>query len=217
MPEEKKKIENRSCNGKEKDIIDAAMRLFSRYGYAGTTTISIAEEAKVSEKTLFKYFHTKQELYDRTVYPLIKTMVSEKVSAYGAGKKEGVYGLIHDLYMDKIKMAKENPDQLKLTMHEFLMNPAFQSSMSGIWNDSYLSYIKKELDIQEEVREEYGEMLEDALTRIIVSILVAYAIDRTYIRKDKKFDDEKEIKLMLKILFDGINGLKDGPERKEHK
>lgn len=44
-------------------IIDAAMQLFYEQGYKGTTTKAIAERAKISEVTLFRYFHTKEELF----------------------------------------------------------------------------------------------------------------------------------------------------------
>lgn len=44
-------------------IIDAAMQLFYEQGYKGTTTKAIAERANISEVTLFRYFHTKEELF----------------------------------------------------------------------------------------------------------------------------------------------------------
>lgn len=47
---------------KEK-IMNAALELFSHRGYKGTTTRSVAEKAKISEVTLFRYFGTKQELF----------------------------------------------------------------------------------------------------------------------------------------------------------
>ena len=44
-------------------IIEAALTLFSRKGFQGTTTKEIAEAAGCSEATLFKHFATKDELY----------------------------------------------------------------------------------------------------------------------------------------------------------
>src|ERR1700693_2363901 len=44
-------------------IVDAALPLFARQGFAGTTTKEIAEAAEVSEALLFKHFPTKAALY----------------------------------------------------------------------------------------------------------------------------------------------------------
>lgn len=44
-------------------IIEAALILFARNGFRGTTTKEIAQAAGCSEATLFKHFATKDELY----------------------------------------------------------------------------------------------------------------------------------------------------------
>jgi TetR/AcrR family transcriptional regulator, transcriptional repressor of aconitase len=44
-------------------IVDVALPLFARKGFAGTTTKEIAEAAEVSEALLFKHFPTKAALY----------------------------------------------------------------------------------------------------------------------------------------------------------
>src|ERR1700757_4873526 len=48
-------------------IVDAAVPLFARKGFAGTTTREIAEAAGVSEALAFKYFANKTALYDAIV------------------------------------------------------------------------------------------------------------------------------------------------------
>lgn len=194
---------------KEKDIITAAVRLFSQYGYTGTTTMAIAQEAKVSEKTLFKYFHTKQELYDKAVYPLMQKLIRDKVEGYTNHGSEGIYHLLQDIYREKIHLVNEHPEILKLTVHEFLMNPKLQGRLSEVWNVSYLPYILQELHLSDAVKDQYGEALNGGLTRFMVCLLFAYAMDKTYLRPEQTFDDEKEIELMLNLLFNGMNGLQD--------
>ncbi len=44
-------------------ILGAAKRCFARYGYAGTTTKSVAAAAAISEALLFKHFPSKAALY----------------------------------------------------------------------------------------------------------------------------------------------------------
>lgn len=192
---------------KEQDIINAAIKLFSQYGYTGTTTLAISQEANVAEKTLFKYFHTKKELYDKAVYPVMKTLIKDKVESYTVSSN-GIYNLLHDLYTQKIKLVNENPEMLKLSVHEFLMNLDFRNNLAEIWNSAYLPSIFSQIQLSDEAQKKYGSVLEGGLTRAMICLLLTYAVDKTYIRPKAAFDDEKEIEFMLELLFNGINGLK---------
>src|ERR1044071_2431872 len=48
---------------RRKAIVNAAVPLFARNGFSGTTTREIAEAAGISEALLFKHFPTKKALY----------------------------------------------------------------------------------------------------------------------------------------------------------
>src|SRR6202795_3121586 len=50
--------------GRRRGIVDAAVPLFARKGFAGTTTKEIAEAAQVSEALVFKHFPSKAALYE---------------------------------------------------------------------------------------------------------------------------------------------------------
>ena len=53
-----------SGDERRKQILSVAIKLFSRYGFSGTTTKRIAQEAGVSEAMVFRHFATKSDLYD---------------------------------------------------------------------------------------------------------------------------------------------------------
>lgn len=48
-----------------REIVDTAIRLFTAHGYEETTTAQIAREAGVSQRTLYRYFGTKEDLLCR--------------------------------------------------------------------------------------------------------------------------------------------------------
>src|SRR3954465_11220376 len=56
---------------KEAAILQAATRLFSDKGFRGTRTADIAAAARVTERTLFRYFPSKDELYRRVMFPAV--------------------------------------------------------------------------------------------------------------------------------------------------
>src|SRR5439155_14620533 len=49
---------------RRRGIVEAAVPLFARKGFAGTTTKEIAEAARVSEALVFKHFPSKAALYE---------------------------------------------------------------------------------------------------------------------------------------------------------
>src|SRR6266702_4036750 len=52
---------------RRRGIVEAAVPLFARKGFAGTTTKEIAEAAQVSEALVFKHFPSKAALYEAIV------------------------------------------------------------------------------------------------------------------------------------------------------
>lgn len=48
-------------------LIDVALKLFARHGYAGTSIRAIAREVGLSESVLYAHFKSKQDIYDATM------------------------------------------------------------------------------------------------------------------------------------------------------
>jgi len=48
---------------RRQDILAAAMDLFAKKGFRGTTTRDLATQAEVNEAIIFRYFNNKEELY----------------------------------------------------------------------------------------------------------------------------------------------------------
>jgi AcrR family transcriptional regulator len=52
---------------RRQQIIEAAMQLFAKKGFRGTTTRDLATLAEVNEALIFRYFKTKEELYSAII------------------------------------------------------------------------------------------------------------------------------------------------------
>jgi len=69
--------------GTREKIIEAAYKCFSEKGYLGTKTREIAENAGISEVTLFRYFKTKADIFEAviksySILPDLKKIASGK-------------------------------------------------------------------------------------------------------------------------------------------
>lgn len=63
-------------------ILETALKLFSRKGYLGATTKEIAKEAGIAEITLFRYFPSKEKLFENVIstysfLPALKDLLPE--------------------------------------------------------------------------------------------------------------------------------------------
>ncbi len=61
------KLRDRDVERNQARIEDAALRVFTRQGFHGTSVREIADEAKVSLGNIYNYFPTKEELFRRLV------------------------------------------------------------------------------------------------------------------------------------------------------
>lgn len=52
-----------SASDRRQTLLDAALDLFSRQGYQGTTTRQVAERAGITEALIFRHFENKEDLY----------------------------------------------------------------------------------------------------------------------------------------------------------
>ena len=48
-------------------ILKAALELFSKHGYSSTTTRELARKAEITEVTLFRYFPSKENLFEEVI------------------------------------------------------------------------------------------------------------------------------------------------------
>ena len=97
-------------------ILNAAMRLFNAKGYAATTTASIAKEAGVTEKTMYRHFENKQVLFGACVFSITGEMAALRQNALENNKEDGLAYLkaVASSYVD---FVINNPDKSMFNVH----------------------------------------------------------------------------------------------------
>jgi len=100
---------------RKKQIIESAMNVFKEKGFKGTTTAEIAEAAKITEVTLFRYFSSKQEVYLEGVKPFIVKTLEEVVEiSSNLNPKERLQAIL----LNRITFISENYETIKLILNE---------------------------------------------------------------------------------------------------
>lgn len=134
-------------------IIDAALALFSRKGFRGTTTKEIAKAAGCSEATIFKHFTTKDELYSAILESKVAIEETLARAAYAACQKDDA-GVFRAVGLEALIRTEDDPSLMRLLLfsaleghelshvffesevrqlHEFLSNYIAQRISDGVF------------------------------------------------------------------------------------
>ena len=117
---------------RRRGIVEAAMPLFARKGFGGTTTKEIAEAARISEALLFKHFPTKGALYHemlrsgcsadpgllerlRTIEPSTQTLITM------------MHFMVYQFVLGAFGSAGEREARQRLVLNSFLEDGEFAS------------------------------------------------------------------------------------------
>ncbi len=98
-------------------ILEAALEVFSRHGFRGSTIDQIAEEAAMSKPNLLYYFNRKEDIHGELIDRLLETWLAplEELDADGDPVLE-----IRDYIRRKLEMARDYPRESRLFANEIL-------------------------------------------------------------------------------------------------
>ena len=97
-------------------ILNAAMRLFNAKGYAATTTASIAREAGVTEKTMYRHFESKEALFGACVSSITADMATLWQNALEGNKGDGL-AYLKAISSSYVEFVINNPDKSMFLVH----------------------------------------------------------------------------------------------------
>src|SRR6266700_2407584 len=116
-------------------ILSAAKRCFSRHGFAGTTTKSVAAAAAISEALLFKHFPSKAALYAEILSeeceadPELAHLLGQEPST--ATLVDLVYGMVRHFLQVSDGSDEEEAQRLRLMTTSHLDDGEFARLLSN--------------------------------------------------------------------------------------
>lgn len=120
--------------GKEERIlrvIEIAKRMFIEHGYSATKTVQIARESQIAELTLFRYFPTKQMLFEAVIQPL----VDFEEFAQGLMNAKPLHRTdLLKLIRERINFVKRERELVRLVIIESQFQPDLAGELNPIVN-----------------------------------------------------------------------------------
>ena len=185
---------------KGEQILNAAKKLFTNYGFKKVSMDEIASEAGVTKKTVYTYFSSKEELLKYCIKEELQNM--RKIIENVESKKLDFMETVHQVIYNLLKY-KKNCKFLKMLFKEseILKNEQLKENLK-IVDKEIQNYIRKQLELA--IQNDKIEVQNiDITTFLIYKMYIALMIDWN---EDCKKLDEKEI--ADNILHFLVNGLK---------
>lgn len=164
----------------KKKTLEAAIILFGKKGYNGTSTLEIAKAAGVSQATVFKYFRTKEDLLISIIAPILPRLFSNFLGRVKNINTITVKEIIHYIVRDRFRFMKENKDIIKIIFSEVLTNEQLKQKIiigaEEVFKerrlDEFFEYLKQN---NPEINK---ELILPEIMRPIAGVLITYFIQR---------------------------------------
>lgn len=198
---------------KEKDIVSAAEDIFAELGFSGATTAELAKRAGTTERTLFKYFPSKNDVYKRvlaglllsTILPNHMSDLKERIQTPNANFKNWFISILKARY-DAV--AKE-PKKLKLLLGAILTSKDFAEIFGQLWKTNlYDTSVETYRRFQEKgaIR---SDLDPNQIVRASFSLGASFIITKFILAPKYPIDVDTEIESLFEIFFKGISNQKD--------
>ncbi|MFC6169556.1 TetR/AcrR family transcriptional regulator [Loigolactobacillus jiayinensis] len=120
----RKWVQDQTMPKGKRAVLLASLDLFAQHGYASTSTAQIAQQAAVSQATIFKYFKTKQDLLLAILQPIIENLIPQyrddflpKINQFAT-----LPTIVHFIVSDRYQFIKANADAMIILLTELLTN-----------------------------------------------------------------------------------------------
>jgi TetR/AcrR family transcriptional regulator len=192
---------------REAAILHAATRLFGQKGYEATRTADIAAEAGVTERTLFRYFPSKEKLYRRVMFPaLLAAAVPRALMDAGVafGTDADSYVQWHSRVLGmRVKAARDAAPQFRLLVAGLMSDEPLRRKVIDIWRDNVLKPLLATMRRFQERGELRADIRPEVLARAVISLNLGYIFACALLAGDARWDDQAEIEATVELLLRG--------------
>jgi AcrR family transcriptional regulator len=189
---------------KRPDIIKAAIELFAKNGFRGTTTRDLAAHAGVNEAIIFRHFNTKQELYRA----ILEQKLSQRQDAHweearklaDSGDDQQFLEMFGTRFLER---HEEDTTFMRLLMFSALegheLSEMFLTSMAG--RDPLATYFERRMNDGV-----FRRMDPHLAARAILGMFVSYVQMQEIFgqKKIKTFERNEVVKTFVSIFLAGM-------------
>ena len=192
---------------KEAAILAAASEIFGARGYRDARTADIAASAGVTERTLFRYFPTKEQLYQRVMFPavLAATMPREltETGKLFASDSESFRDWHRRVLKLRLGAARASAPQFRLMLATLMSDTDLRGKVVRIWRENLWQHALATVERFQKRKQLRTDLPREAIARAIISVNLGYIIARALLAPDASWDDDAEVEATVELLLGG--------------
>ncbi|TGM38584.1 TetR/AcrR family transcriptional regulator [Leptospira biflexa] len=190
----------------------AAEDVFAEFGFSGATTAELAKEAGVTERTLFKYFPTKHDLYKRvlsglllqTILPGHMSDLKERIQNLDPNFKEWYTSILKARY----EAVAKDPKKLKLLLGALLFSKEFAEIFGQMWKVNLYDTSMEAFCYFQKKGEIRNDLDPNQIVRASFSLGASFLITKFILAPKFPIDVDLEIQSIFSIFYQGISNQK---------
>ena len=187
-------------------IIDAAIALFGRHGFKGTTTKALAQASGVSEATIFKHFPTKNDLYaaafERRTSVGTEQLIAELQDYVERGEDER---LLRTLIRAIFYGYEHDRDLHRMLLYNWLeQEPSDNQRLSEQMRSYPLFVFLNEYVQRRQAEGAFSQESSGLIAAALTGLPAQEAIRRKLYGVDPGFSDDAVVEAYARLLLDGL-------------
>lgn len=196
---------------KQEKVIEAAIDIFSKKGYASTSTKEIAKKAGVAEGTIFRHYATKKDLLIAIVSPVMKKLLAPFIINNFARvldlKYESYESFLYAVLRNRNTFVKNNMPILRILLQEIPFHPELKMLFTEHIGQEVYDKIKTAVNYYKE----QGEIIDiptPSAIRLMASAGIGTLMVQSFLLPEIEWDEEEEIKRTVEFILHGLAGNK---------
>ncbi|KMY53183.1 TetR family transcriptional regulator [Bacillus sp. FJAT-27231] len=185
---------------RKKQIVEAATKSFSLFGYKATTMDQVAKLANVGKGTIYTFFKNKEELFDEIVQTLIIEMREAAEKAIDPSKT--FHENVHRALFQILQFRKKHQLTIKLFQEGKEMGTPAVLEVMNMMEEAVLSFIKEKILLAVEAGEIKPcdpEVTAFVMFRLYISLIFDWE------QRKEPLSEEDISRLFELYLFEGLS------------
>lgn len=186
----------------QKAALVAAMTLFAERGFDGTATSDIAKQAGISQATIFKYYHTKQDLLVAVVKPVMSRFFPKYRDQFFAGLAScsTLEAMVRFIVTDRYHFIMANLEAVKIIAVEMLTSPDIRQLLKQLLMPDDANFLTELGQLFRQTKALRSDINAVDLLRIIGGQLIFYIIQAHYVPGLLQGEQQDLAKLVAQVV-----------------
>lgn len=192
----------------QRQILAAALDLFSEKGYEEVGTREIAERAGVAEGTLFHNFVSKNGILEAIMQPIVKNILPTMLNTLDQAvlDKDGdtLESFVVALVRDRVAFVARNRSSLAVILSQFFNNEVDRAAVLGMVSPAILAQADQALERLKAA----GELVNwpnAMILQLVFSTLGGYLVEKVLYPELNPLTERAAVAYLSDFLVNGLN------------